>query len=224
MTIHSTPVSNDMIVIDGVDGAGKGVQSRLLLKSFTQGGMQAILTREPGGSPSAEEIRNLLVKGDPDKWDSMTELLLMYASRRTHLRDTIWPALESKKWVISDRFADSSRAFQGFAGELGIDLVNELHRLVVGEFNPGLVLILDIPESVALQRALQRGDGEDRFEKKGNEYQARVRQAFRQLALDNTETYCLIDANQSIEEVNLQILQSVNRQYGLSLNPVAQNG
>lgn len=224
MKVDNSPVTNKMIVIDGVDGAGKGVQSRLLLKSFEEAGLQAILTREPGGSPSAEEIRNLLVKGDPEKWDSMTELLLMYASRRAHLRDTIWPALEEKKWVISDRFADSSRAFQGFAGDLGIKLVDEIHRIVVGDFNPGLVLILDIPESVALQRALQRGDGEDRFEKKGSEYQARVRQAFRQLALSNTENYCLIDANQSIEVVNLQILQAVNRQYGLSLGAVVENG
>ena len=224
MNIDAGPIANDMIVIDGVDGAGKGVQSRLLLKSFEDAGLRAILTREPGGSPAAEEIRNLLVKGDPEKWDSMTELLLMYASRRAHLRDTIWPALDAKKWVISDRFADSSRAFQGIAGDLGIELVDQIHRIVVGDFNPGLVLILDIPESVALQRALQRGDGEDRFEKKGSEYQARVRQAFRQLALSNAETYCIIDADQSIEEVNLQILQTVNRQYGLSLRPLVENG
>lgn len=224
MQIDSHPAANRMMVIDGVDGAGKGVQSRLLLKSLEAAGLPAILTREPGGSPAAEEIRELLVKGDPEKWDSMTELLLMYASRRAHLRDTIWPALEKENWVISDRFADSSRAFQGFAGELGIELVDKVHRIVVGDFNPGLVLILDIPESVALQRALQRGGVEDRFEKKGSEYQARVRQAFRQLALQNGETYCLIDADQSIEAVNLQILESVNRRYGLSLLPVDENG
>lgn len=224
MNIDSKPAANNMIVIDGVDGAGKGVQSRLLLKSLEAAGLPAILTREPGGSPSAEEIRSLLVRGDPEKWDSMTELLLMYASRRTHLRDTIWPALKQKKWVISDRFADSSRAFQGFAGDLGIELVDKIHQIVVGDFSPGLVLILDIPESVALQRALQRGDGEDRFEKKGSDYQARVRQAFRQLALENSETYCLIDADQSIDQVNLQILESVNRRYGLSLCPAVENG
>lgn len=147
--LESIQLPQQMLVIDGVDGAGKGVQSRRLLQSFKNAGLETILTREPGGSASAEDIRNLLVKGDPDKWDSMTELLLMYAARRTHLRDTIWPALQAHKWVISDRFADSSRAFQGIAGDLGLDLVENIHRLVVGDFTPGLVLILDIPESVA---------------------------------------------------------------------------
>ena len=97
---------NRMIVIDGIDGSGKGVQSRHLLQSFVDAGESAILTREPGGSPAAEDIRQLLVKGDPQKWDDMTELLLMYAARRSHLRDTIWPALAEETWVISDRYAD----------------------------------------------------------------------------------------------------------------------
>lgn len=213
----------DMVVIDGVDGAGKGVQSRLLLKSFENAGLPSILTREPGGSPSAEEIRNLLVKGEPEKWDSMTELLLMYAARRTHLRDTIWPGLKAGKWIISDRFADSSRAFQGIAGELGIQVVEDIHRIVVGDFNPGLVLILDIPESIALQRAINRGGGEDRFEKKGSEYQSRVRRAFKDIARNNPDRYRLISADQTVEEVHIHIIQSVNEYFGLSLIPAEDN-
>lgn len=208
---------NHMIVIDGVDGAGKGVQTRLLRQSFIDADLDIILTREPGGSPAAEDIRKLLVEGDPQKWDSLTELLLMYAARRSHLRDTIWPALEAGKWIISDRFADSSRAFQGIAGELGLELVEKIHSLVVGDFNPGLVLILDIPESIALQRALDRGDSEDRFEKKGSEYQSKVRQAYRQITLDNPSLYRLVDANQSIEQVNKEIVDAVNRRFKLSL-------
>ncbi len=215
--INSKQNSQQMIVIDGVDGAGKGVQSRRLLQSFQNAGLATILTREPGGSPSAEEIRNLLVRGDPEKWDSMTELLLMYAARRAHLRETIWPALDANKWIISDRFADSSRAFQGIAGELGLHLVEELHQIVVGDFQPGLTLILDIPESVGLKRAIGRGDGEDRFERKGSDYHARVRQAFRQIAMANTTQYQLIDADQSIDQVSQQILQVVNRHFDLSL-------
>lgn len=215
--LESIQLPQQMLVIDGVDGAGKGVQSRRLLQSFKNAGLETILTREPGGSASAEDIRNLLVKGDPDKWDSMTELLLMYAARRTHLRDTIWPALQAHKWVISDRFADSSRAFQGIAGDLGLDMVENIHRLVVGDFTPELVLILDIPESVALKRAIDRGDGEDRFEKKGQAYHAKVRQAFRQIAQSDTSLYRLIDADQSIDLVSLQILQVVNQHFGLSL-------
>ena len=142
--------NNRMIVIDGVDGSGKGVQTRRLLQSLRDDGQQAILTREPGGSPAAEDIRALLVEGDPEKWDSMTELLLMYAARRAHLRDTIWPALADGKWVICDRFADSSRAFQGIAGNLGLEVVERIHQLVVGDFTPALVLILDLSETVAL--------------------------------------------------------------------------
>ncbi len=217
MSIPSNQKKCQMIVIDGVDGAGKGVQSRRLLQSFKNAGLPTILTREPGGSPSAEDIRNLLVRGDPEKWDAMTELLMMYAARRAHLRDTIWPTLEANKWVVSDRFADSSRAFQGIAGELSLDLVEQVHQIVVGDFQPGLTLILDIPESIGLERAIARGDGEDRFERKGCAYHARVRQAFRQIALSNTSQYRLINADQTIDQVSLKILESVNQHFDLSL-------
>ncbi len=211
--------SADMIVIDGVDGAGKGVQSRLLHQAFQDAGHTCILTREPGGSPAAEEIRELLVCGDPDKWDSLTELLLMYAARRAHLRDTVWPALQRGSWVISDRFADSSRAFQGIAGDLGLDTVERIHRITVGDFRPGLVLILDIDESVALARAAARGEGEDRFEKKGAEYHRRVREAFRQIAASDPDQYRLIDASGDIKTVRRQIFEAVNRRFGLQLEP-----
>lgn len=208
---------NNMIVIDGVDGAGKGVQSKRLLQSMQEAGMEVIPTREPGGSPAAEDIRKILVEGEPEKWDSMTELLLMYASRRAHLRDTIWPAIEAGKWVISDRFADSSRAFQGIAGELGLELVEQIHQIVVGDFEPGLVLILDIPESIALERAALRGGNEDRFEKKGADYHAKVREAYRQIAFGNPDLYRLIDANRGIDEVSQQILKAVNQHFNLEL-------
>ena len=209
-----------MIVIDGVDGSGKGVQTRRLLDAMHNSALPCILTREPGGSPAAENIRELLVNGDPEKWDSMTELLLMVAARRAHLRDTIWPTLKSGSWVISDRFADSSRAFQGIAGELGLETVNKMHHLCIGDFNPDLVLILDIDESVALARAQERGTGEDRFEKKGQQYQAKVRQAFRDIAASNTERYVLIDASGSMDEVTAKILSAINSKFSLSLSPV----
>jgi dTMP kinase len=210
-------MNNKMIVIDGVDGSGKGVQTRRLHQALLRAGLQSILTREPGGSPAAEEIRKLLVEGEPEKWDSMTELLLMYASRKTHLNDIIQPALKQGQWVVCDRFADSSRAFQGIAGELGLEIVEKVHRLVVGSFEPDLVLILDIPESVALKRALSRGGSEDRFEKKGSVYQARVRQAFLQIATIDPQRYQVIDANQAIDEVTLDIFETINRRYQLGL-------
>jgi dTMP kinase len=211
---------NRMIVVDGIDGSGKGVQSRQLLQSFDSAGESAILTREPGGSTAAEEIRQLLVRGDPDKWDDMTELLLMYASRRAHLRDTVWPALDAGQWVISDRYADSSRAFQGIAGNLGLETVESIHRLVVGDFEPALVLILDLPVALALERTRKRGDDEDRFEQKGEEYHARVREAFRQIAASNPVRYRLIDAAKSIDEVSADITAAVNAHFALQLKPV----
>jgi dTMP kinase len=210
-------MKNKMIVIDGVDGSGKGVQTRRLHQALLQVGLQSILTREPGGSAAAEDIRKLLVEGEPDRWDSMIELLLMYAARRSHLNDTIEPALKRGDWVVCDRFADSSRAFQGIAGELGLPAVETIHQLVVGSFTPDLVIILDIPESVALQRALAREGGEDRFEKKGAEYQAKVRQAFKQVAAGDERRYQVIDANQSIDAVTRQVFNTVNRRFELSL-------
>ena len=214
-------IANKMIVVDGVDGSGKGVQTGRLLQSLQDAGLDAILTREPGGSPAAEDIRKLLVTGEPEKWDSMTELLLMYAARRAHLRDTVWPALTAGKWVISDRYADSSRAFQGIAGHLGLDTVEQIHRITVGEFQPALVLILDISESIALQRAGERGGNEDRFEKKGADYHTRVRDAFLQIAATDPDQYQVIDADQSMDQVGQAIIDVVNRRFGLALNPVA---
>jgi len=212
-----TQMPNRMIVIDGIDGSGKGVQSRRLLQSFLDAGELAILTREPGGSPAAEDIRRLLVTGDPQKWDDMTELLLMYAARRSHLRDTIWPMLAADKWVISDRYADSSRAFQGIAGNLGLDTVEHIHRLVVGDFEPALVIILDLPESIALARTQARGDDEDRFERKGQDYHTRVRAAFRQIAATNPSLYRVIDADRDIAAVSEDITQVINAQFSLQL-------
>lgn len=214
-----TEFPNQMIVIDGVDGSGKGVQTRRLYQSMQNAGLDCILTREPGGSPAAEDIRELLVNGDPEKWDSMTELLLMVAARRAHLRDTIWPALQQGRWVISDRFADSSRAFQGIAGELGLTVVEEMHRLSIGNFAPALVLILDIDDQVALARAVARGEGEDRFEKKGNAYHRKVRAAFRSIAVSDPARYRLIDAAGSMDDVSNRIISSINDFFALTLEP-----
>ncbi|MFT5598177.1 MAG: dTMP kinase [Urechidicola sp.] len=214
---QTSSLNNKMIVIDGGDGSGKGVQTRRLHEALSVISDQVLLTREPGGSPGAEDIRKLLVEGDPEKWDSMTELLLMYASRRSHLVDTIWPMLEQGGWVISDRYADSSRAFQGIAGNLGLDLVETIHREVVGSFEPELVLILDISESIALQRALDRGGKEDRFEKKGQEYHEKVRQAFLQIAASNPSRYHVIDANQSISAVTQEIFTTINHHFNINL-------
>jgi dTMP kinase len=141
----------------------------------------------------------------------------MYAARRAHLRDTIWPQLELGKWVISDRYADSSRAFQGIAGNLGLDSVEQVHQIVVGDFEPELVLILDIPESIALARARDRGGDEDRFEKKGAGYHARVRNAFLEIAASDQRQYQVIDANQGMDQVSDDIIAAINARFELGL-------
>ena len=205
------------IVLEGVDGAGKGVQSRMLLAAMKAAGMEVLLTREPGGSPGAEEIRKLIVEGDAGRWDDMTELLLIYAARRSHLQETILPALKKGCWVISDRFADSSRAFQGVAGQLGLDVVENIHQEVVGDFVPDLTLILDLDPAISLDRADARGSHEDRFEQKGLAYQQRVRKGFQQLAGMTPDSRKLIDATGGIGEVSSRIILTANDHFGLSL-------
>lgn len=206
-----------LIVFEGVDGAGKGVQSRALEKAMREAGYPVKLTREPGGSPSAELIRQLIVEGAVDRWDDISELLLIYAARRSHLQETILPALASGTWVISDRFADSSRAFQGIAGGLGLPLVEQVHQLVVGDFRPSLTLILDLDPQISLQRAEARGGKEDRFEQKGLQYQQKVRQGFLQLAAASPDTHVVINTDAPIETVQASIQQAVSERLGLSI-------
>jgi dTMP kinase len=205
------------IAVEGVDGAGKGVQCAFLLSALQSAGLDVLLTREPGGSPGAEQIRELVVNGSTDKWDDMTELLLIYAARRSHLQQTILPAIARGTWVISDRFADSSRAFQGIAGGLGLQTVETLHQLVIGNFAPDLTIVLDLEPEASLARTRQRGGGEDRFEKKGVGYQQRVREGFRQLALASPATHVLIDAAGSMDAVRKRVFDAVNKHLGLEL-------
>jgi dTMP kinase len=215
--MKSQPNNAELIVLEGVDGAGKGVQSRMLLSAMKAAGLDVILTREPGGSPGAEEIRRLIVEGEPNRWDDMTELLLIYAARRSHVMDTIKPALKQGTWIISDRFADSSRAFQGVAGNLGIDVVDRIHEEALGDFNPELTLILDLDPEISLSRADARGGAEDRFEQKGIEYQARVREGFRQLAEMTPQSRKLIDASGTMDEVSQKVLDCINAHFNLTL-------
>jgi dTMP kinase len=209
--------SAGMIVIDGMDGSGKGAQTLRLRDALLQAGHKAILTREPGGSPGAEEIRRLLVEGEPNKWDAMTELLLMYAARRSHLVGTVWPAIAEGSWVVSDRFADSSRAFQGIAGELGLDVVEQIHRIAVGEFKPELTIILDVPVKIALERARARGGVEDRFERKGPAYHERVREAFIKISQSDSKRYALIDGSMTMDQVTAAIHKVIESRLHLGI-------
>ena len=151
------------ITFEGGEGGGKSTQLRLLAQRLGDLGGEVVATREPGGSPGAEAIRDLLVRGAADRWSAMTETLLMYAARRDHLERVIKPALDRGAWVLCDRFADSTRAYQGAAGGTDPAFIAELEAHVLGDIRPDLTLILDLPPEAGLARAASRAGAETRF-------------------------------------------------------------
>jgi len=176
-----------------------------LVQSLKEAGIDVLQTREPGGSPGAEIIRHLLVEGDPDQWDGLTEALLNYSARHEHLRETVQPALEAGKWVVSDRFADSTFAYQGYGHGLDLETIRRLHELVVGDFKPDLTLILDVPVDIGLSRAASRNDQEDRYERMDIEFHERVRQGFLEIAKKDPGRCIVIDASGDQDQINSEI-------------------
>lgn len=197
------------ITLEGGDGSGKSTQSRLLAEFLKDAGIEPLLTREPGGAPGAEDIRALLVTGEVDRWDAIGETLLFNAARRNHLRLTIWPALDAGKWVISDRFADSTMAYQGYGNGLGTEAVERIHHFTMGNFVPDLTFILDLPAEEGLNRARGRGDNEDRFEKMDLAFHERLRSGFLEIARANPARCVLIDALQGVEAVQSEMRKIV---------------
>ncbi len=197
-------MSGRFITFEGIDGSGKSTQARLLSEALQEEGRDCVLTREPGGSPGAEDIRRLLVEGDPNRWSAETELLLFTAARRDHLERLIEPALSDGKIVISDRFVDSTRVYQGTTrGDLRAK-VDELHALMIGR-EADLTLIIDMDPDVALERGLARGSGEDRFEEFGADFQHRLRAGFLQLAKDFPNRTIVIDGNRAADDIAAEI-------------------
>lgn len=201
------------ITLEGIDGSGKSTQARLLADHFRRLGREVVLTREPGGSPGAEQIRALLVAGAADRWSAETELLLFNAARRDHLERTIRPALDRGAVVVCDRFADSSRVYQGVARADLRAAVDRLHALIIG-VEPDLTLVLDIdPASgLARARARQHGEqaqtsvaGEDRYETLGPAFQQRLRQGFLALAAEFPARFRVIDGEGAPQDVAARI-------------------
>ncbi len=192
------------ITFEGIDGSGKSTQSRRFADHLRGQGQDVILTREPGGSPGAEEIRQLVLTGDPDRWSAETEILLFTASRRDHLEKTIEPALASGQTVISDRFADSTRVYQGATrGDLR-NMVDQLHTLMIGR-EPDLTFIIDMDPATALERGLARKSGEDRFEEFGLPFQETLRHGFLALAHAHPKRCVLIDGNRTADQIASEI-------------------
>ncbi|MFY0691916.1 MAG: dTMP kinase [Paracoccaceae bacterium] len=201
------------ITFEGIDGSGKSTQSRLLADTLERAGHEVVLTREPGGAPGAEEIRRLLVEGDPDRWSPETEILLFTAARRDHLERTILPAIEAGKVIISDRFADSTRVYQGATrGDLR-GLVDALHERMIGR-EPDLTLIIDMDPDAALERGLARGSGEDRFEEFGADFQHKLREGFLNLAQDFPDRTHVIDGNRESAEIAADVARIVTGYLG----------
>ena len=189
------------ITFEGGEGAGKTTQARLLAERLRERGIDVVQTREPGGSPGAEEIRAIAVSGDAERWSARTETLLMYASRSDHLERKILPALEEGKWVVCDRFADSSRAYQGAGGGAPESLIEALDTHVVGDNQPNLTVVFDIPVEVGLERAFGRGLFETRFESKGILFHQKLREGFLEVAVRHPERCVVLDATGEVEDV-----------------------
>lgn len=197
------------ITFEGGEGTGKSTQVARLVERLAVGGVDVVRTREPGGSPGAEAIRNLVVSGEADRWSARTELLLMFAARSDHLERTILPALEAGRWVVCDRFADSSRAYQGAAGGAAANLIETLDAGVVGADQPDLTLMFDLPVEVGLERALGRGTGETRFESKGAAFHQRLRDGFARIAADHPDRSRIIDATGTPDAVAERVWAAV---------------
>ncbi|MQY44367.1 dTMP kinase [Epibacterium sp. SM1969] len=193
------------LTFEGIDGSGKSTQCKRLAEALSARGLEPVLTREPGGSKGAEEIRALVLEGDPDRWSAETELLLFTAARRDHLERLIAPSVDAGKIVICDRFADSTRMYQGLSrGDLRAT-VDELHALMIGR-EPDLTILLDMDPEIGLARAKGRQGHEERFEDMGLELQQKMRAGFLALADEFSDRFVVINGNQSADQVAEEVL------------------
>ncbi|HVJ43809.1 MAG TPA: dTMP kinase [Dongiaceae bacterium] len=212
------------ITFEGGEGAGKSTQIRRLAAALQAAGHDIRLTREPGGAPGAEDIRRLLVEGEPGRWTAETEALLHFAARTDHLDRVIRPALISGTWVLCDRFADSTIAYQGYGHGLDLAWLQQLRQRIVGATEPGLTIILDLPVETGLARAAQRhgtaapaAAAEDRYERMDRAFHQRLRDGFLTIAKAEPHRCKIIDADRSPDEVARDVLQLIAQHFGLKL-------
>lgn len=205
------------ITIEGGEGAGKTTQVGLLVAALERAGIPTRATREPGGSPGAEAIRRLLLEGDSERWDAVGEALLLVAARSDHVARLIAPSLAKGIWVVSDRFADSTLAYQGYGRGLALEDLATLHRFALGSFAPDLTVILDLPAETGLARAAARPNVDDRFERLDRAFHERLRQGFRQIAAEDGARCVLIDGSADPQTVHRAVLDAVGRRLGVAL-------
>lgn len=205
------------ITLEGGEGGGKSTQARRLASALEACAIDVVLTREPGGSPGAEQIRALLVDGEVHRWDALTEALLHFAARRDHLARTVLPALDRGAWVVSDRFVDSTVAYQGYGHGLDLAVIDDLTRITVGKAIPDLTLILDLPVEAGLARAGGRDAGEDRYERMDRAFHQRIRDGFLEIARREPGRCTVIDATLDEDSVHAAVLEAVHAHLGSGL-------
>lgn len=213
------------ITLEGGEGGGKSTQAKLLQQALLAAGIDAIATREPGGTPQAERIRDILVKRDVGSLEPLTEALLLFAGRHEHIVHKIRPALTEGKWVICDRFADSTRAMQGAGMGLDPAIIETLYDMTSGDLRPDLTFIFDIDPEQGLHRANKRlqaaQSGEDRYERMSLAFHQRLRQGFLDIAARNPDRCVVIDATLDVADIHAKILETVQVRFGVTLREVA---
>jgi dTMP kinase len=213
-------VSGKFITFEGGEGSGKSTQCWGLAERLEKSGHSVVLTREPGGSPGAEDIRNLLVSGEPDKWSPTAETLLFYAARDDHLDKIIRPSLIAGKWVVCDRFTDSTRAYQGAHDNSLEKLLEVLELSVVAETRPTLTFLLDLDPEMGLKRARARGGtsaDEDRFERKNLGFHTQLREAFLDIAKTDTDRVVILDGAKSSSVLEMEIWRVICSRFAADL-------
>ncbi|MDI1226915.1 MAG: dTMP kinase [bacterium] len=216
------------ITLEGGEGTGKSTQVKMLGAALSSAGVDAVLTREPGGTDQAERIRNLMIQRDAGNFDPLTEAMLMMSARREHLVNKIWPSMEQGKWVVSDRFVDSTRAFQGYGMGLDQGLIDRIYEMIAGVFQPDLTFVFDIDAEKGLSRSLKQlavtadknESTEDRYERMGVPFHNRLRQGFLDIAKRFPDRCVIIDASQDIATIHGQILKTIETRFGISLREV----
>lgn len=213
------------ITFEGGEGSGKSSQIRLLSEYLTRTGLDNMTTREPGGTDIGKELRKMLLMGDSEKFDAISETLLFYTDRRLHLTNKIWPEMSKGKWVISDRFADSTVAYQyyGHGKRITLEDLESMYKIVAGDFIPDLTIILDIDPELGLRRSYEKAntmvDKETRFESIGLEFHNNIRQGYLEIAKNNPERCVVLDANKTIELLHRDIVRVIEERFlGKQLN------
>ena len=199
------------ITLEGGEGAGKSTQAKRLVAALRQAGIDVLETREPGGSPGAEEIRRLLTTGEPNRWSPMAETLLHFAARADHLRRTIRPALSAGRWVCCDRFTDSTMAYQGYGHGVDRDFIASLAGAVLKDLRPDLTLVFDLPVEQGLGRAAKRAGREDRYEKMDRGFHEALRRGFLAIAAGDPQRCVVIDASGDEDSTWAQIRAALSR-------------